>query len=59
MNPKYIKLIIFIVLIICLVLYSNLEKDNFKNKNVNDIIYEFKIGNGGIGDFIKYMRICK
>lgn len=59
MNPKYIKLIIFIILIIFLVLYSNLEKDNFKNKNVNDIIYEFKIGNGGIGDFIKYMRICK
>tara|TARA_Y100000385_G_C13066656_1_gene627038 strand:+ start:1018 stop:1839 length:822 start_codon:yes stop_codon:yes gene_type:complete len=50
---KYVYIIILVILIL-----NRFDKtEKFSNTNKN-LIFEFKLGYGGIGDFIKFMRLC-
>lgn len=69
-----ILIIIFIFVIIISILFYLIQSDKFKMKKLqidlffdinkrkpNDnipIVYKFKLGYGGIGDFIKFMELC-
>jgi hypothetical protein len=60
MNNKHNIIIFLIILIlIFMILLIGNNSELFTNKSDKDIVYEFKSGYGGIGDFIKFMRICK
>lgn len=61
MNYRRNIIIFLIIIILCLIIFLNKNaSEAFNNENENnDIVYEFKLGYGGIGDFIKFMRICK
>jgi hypothetical protein len=52
--------IILIIIVVIFIIKKDIEVFNNNDNNKDkDIVYEFKLGYGGIGDFIKYMRICK
>lgn len=59
MNYRRITIICLIITILIFIICLNgTVNESFTNSN-QDILYEFKLGYGGIGDFIKFMRICK
>tara|TARA_Y100000389_G_scaffold202902_1_gene249661 strand:+ start:1010 stop:1843 length:834 start_codon:yes stop_codon:yes gene_type:complete len=59
MNYRRIIIIgLIITILIFIICLNGTVNESFNNSN-QDILYEFKLGYGGIGDFIKFMRICK
>ena len=59
MNYRRIIIIGLIITILIFIICLNGTVNESFNNSEQDILYEFKLGYGGIGDFIKFMRICK